>query len=68
MKKAGYQCKRFPGQRDYPGTPFWTNDGECVFMIPDSESICNENVVPHHRPLCYCDNEIDQGMMNKSNM
>ena len=64
MLKAGQNCTKVNGPRNYPGVPFFNND-TCVYFgekdgvakYCDSkhcESSCTANQVSGHRPLCNC--------------
>ena len=57
MDEAGHTCKGFHGPRDYAGTPFSKGkEGEdCGPISKGSKSVCDENRIKGHRPLCYCE-------------
>ena len=56
FKQAGYTCKGFHGPRNYAGTPFSTGrDGDdCAPLMSGAQSVCDDNFLARHAPLCYC--------------
>ena len=57
MLSAGHSCGNqvSVGHRGYAGVPFYRPDGgSCVYLSPDSVSVCDGNKNAMHIPLCYC--------------
>ena len=58
MVSAGHSCgtNGDVGHRGYAGVPFYRPDdgGSCVYLSPDSVSVCDGNTNAMHSPLCYC--------------